>query len=97
MVDNYCHPGEIQPLPAIHLGPRASVNSRLGVNYTEGAIIFYHSPNKIAVNICFIPIHRYHRFCGPYRTGKVKNAAAVTASPRVREIEKLTHMDIFLT
>ena len=45
---------------------RAEVNSRLRLNFTEGAITFYHSPNKRAVNICFI--HLIHRFCSLYRT-----------------------------
>ena len=30
----------------------AEVNSRPRLNFTEGTIIFYHSPNKTAVNIC---------------------------------------------
>ena len=38
----------------------AEVNSRSRLNFTKGPIIFYHSPNKRAVNICFI--HRIHRF-----------------------------------
>ena len=44
------------------------VNSRQRLNFTEGTIIVYHSPNKRAVNICFI--HPIHRFCSPYRTVK---------------------------
>ena len=42
-------------------------------------IIFYHSPNKRAVNICFIRL--IHRFYSPYWTVKVLNSAAVTVSP----------------
>ena len=40
---------------------RAEVNySRPRMNFTEGAILFYHSSNKRAVNICSIqPIHRF--------------------------------------
>ena len=70
MVENYCPRDEIQPWPTIHLGPtlRASVNSRLRLNFTKGTIIFYHSPNKRAVNILFI--HSIHRFFSPYRTVK---------------------------
>ena len=75
MVENYC------PRGAIFTEAR---NSRLRLNFTEGAIIFYHSPIKKAVNICFI--HTIHRFCGLYRTVEVKNSADVTASPRVREM-----------
>ena len=33
---------------------RALVNSKRRLNFTEGTIIFYYSPNKRAVNICFI-------------------------------------------
>ena len=47
---------------------RAEVNSRPRLSFTEGTIIFYHSPNKRAVNICFI--HPIHRFFSPYRTVK---------------------------
>ena len=46
----------------------AKVNSRPRLNFTEGTIIFYHSPNKKAVSICFI--HHIHRFFSPYRTLK---------------------------
>ena len=77
MVENYCPRGEIQPLPTI----RAEVNSRLRLNFTGSAIVFYHSPNKRAVNICFI--YPINRFCSRYRTIKVPNSAAVTASPRL--------------
>ena len=84
MVKNYCPRGEIQPKPIFTEARRAKVNSRLRLNITEGAIIFYHSLNKRAVNICSIqPIHR---FCTPYWTIKVQNSATVTASPRVTEI-----------
>ena len=44
------------------------VNNRPMLNFTEGAIIFYHSLNKRAVNICFM--HHIHRFFNPYRTWK---------------------------
>ena len=85
-MENYCPRGEIQPWPTIHRGP----NSRPRLNFTEGPIIFYHSPNKRAVNICFI--HPIHRFLSPYRTVKVQNSAVVTASLIVREIVKInTH------
>ena len=68
------------------------VNSRPRLNFTKGAIISYHSPNKRAVTICFI--HPTHRFLiipnrqiwkGGYR---VQNSAVVTTSSRVREIVK---------
>ena len=47
---------------------KAEVNSRSRLNFTEGTIILYHSPNKREVNICFIPL--IHRFFSPYRTVK---------------------------
>ena len=52
-MENYCPQGEIQPWP-ITEARRAKVNSRQRLNFTEGAIIFYHFLNKRAVNICFI-------------------------------------------
>ena len=45
---------------------RAEVNSRQRLNFTEGTIIFYHSPNKRAVNICFIHPTGIHRFFSPH-------------------------------
>ena len=90
-MENYCPRGEIQPWSIFTEARRADVNSRLRFNFTEGTIIFYHSPNHRAVNICFK--HPIHRCIGPYRTVKsrtvgyrVPNSAAVTASSRVREI-----------
>ena len=69
---------------------RAEGNSWPRLNFTEGAIIFYHSPDKRAVNFCFI--HLIHRFFSPYQTVKigcrVPNSAAVTASLSVRKIVK---------
>ena len=64
MVENYCPRGEIQPLPTIR--PQWIVGK--GWILPMSTIIFYHSPNKRAVNICFIrPIHR---FFSPYRIVK---------------------------
>ena len=65
---------------------RFKVNSTPRLSFTEGTMILYHSPNKRAVNICFI--HPIHRFFSLYRTVKSPNLAAVTASSRVREIIK---------
>ena len=45
---------------------RAEVNSRPKSNFTEGTMIFYHSPNERAVNICFI--HPIHRLFSRYQT-----------------------------
>ena len=67
-MENYC------PEVKLNLGllfaeaRRAEVNSRPRLSFTKGTIIFYHSPNKRAVNICFI--HPIHRFFSPYRTVK---------------------------
>ena len=89
MVENYCPKGKFN-LSLL----RSSVNSRQSLNFTKGAIIFYHSPNKRTVNICFI--HPIHRFCSPYRTVKVQNSATVTASPGVKEIVRTnTHGLVF--
>ena len=92
-MENYC------PEVKLNLGllfteaHSAKVNSRPSLSFTEGTIIFYHSPNKRAVNICFI--HPIHRFFSPYQTVKifkvgyrVPNSAAVTASSKVREMVK---------
>ena len=92
-MENYC------PEVKLNLGllfteaRRAEVNSRPRLSFTEGTIIFHHSPNKRAVNICFI--HPIHRFFSPIRTIKiwkvcyrVPNSAAVIASSRVSEIVK---------
>ena len=68
MVENYC------PKVKLNLGllftkaRRAEVNSRPRLSFTEGTIIFYHSPNKRAVSFCFI--HPIHRFFSPYQTVK---------------------------
>ena len=71
----------IQILTA-HEARGAEVNSRPRLSFTEGTIIFYHSPNTRAVNICFI-------HPGIWKVGyRVSNSAAVTASSRVREIVK---------
>ena len=76
MVENYC----------------PEVNSRLRLNFTEGAIISYHFPDKRAVNICFI--HPFIDFLVRTKPGKMKkgyrvqNLAAVTAFLRFREIVK---------
>ena len=54
MVENYC------PEMKFNLGllfteaHKEEVSSRPRLNFTKGTIIFYHSPNKRAVNICFI-------------------------------------------
>ena len=47
------HRGEIQPWPSIPTEPTMFL-SRSRLNFTEGAIIFYHPPNEKAVTICFI-------------------------------------------
>ena len=60
--------GETQPWLLFTEARRAEVNSRPRLSFTEGTIIFYHSPNKRAVNICFI--HPIHRFFSPYQTVK---------------------------
>ena len=40
--------------------PEVNSTCRQRLNFTKGTIIFYHFPNKRAVNICFIhPIHRF--------------------------------------
>ena len=62
IVENYC------PEVKLNLGLLAEVNSRPMLSFTEGTIILYHSPNKRAVNICFI--HPIHRFFRPYWTEK---------------------------
>ena len=56
-VENYCPRGEIQP--CLLFTEARSLVERL--NFTEGTIIFYHSPNlkKTVDAVCFIhPIHR---------------------------------------
>ena len=58
MVENYCPEAKFN-IGLLFTEARAEVNSRPRLNFTEGTIIFYNSPNKVAVNICFIhPIHR---------------------------------------
>ena len=86
-IENYC------PEVKFNLGLLFTEARRPRLNFTEGAIIFYHSPTKRAVNICFM--HPIHIFFSPYRTVKsgkvgyrVPNLAAVTASLRIREIVK---------
>ena len=78
--------GKNQSWPTIHQVLRAEVNSRPRLNFIEGALIFYHSPNKRSVDICFT--HPIHILFSLYRAIKVQNLAAVTASLRVREIVK---------
>ena len=58
--------GETQPCLLFIEARRAEVNSRPRLSFNKGTIIFYHSPNKRVVNICFI--HPIHRFFSPYRT-----------------------------
>ena len=72
------------------------MNSRPRLNFTEGTIIFYHSSNNKAVNICFKqPVHRFFSKNKTRKIWKVgyRGSAAVTASSRVREIikKKSTH------
>ena len=50
-MENYCPGGEVQPWP------------RPCLNFNEGSIIFYHSPNKKAVNSCFIHLIRRLLVC----------------------------------
>ena len=64
MVENYCPEVKLNPGILFTETRRAEVNSRPGLSVTEGTIIFYHFPNKRAVNICFI--HPIHRFFSPY-------------------------------
>ena len=60
MVENYCPEVKLNPGLLFTEVRRAEVNSRPGLSFTEGTIIFYHFPNKKAVYICFIhPIHRF--------------------------------------
>ena len=66
MVENYCPEVKLNLCLLFTEDRRAEVNSRPMLSFTEGTIIFYHSPNKRAVNICFI--HPIHRFFSPYRT-----------------------------
>ena len=54
MVENYCPEVKLNPGLLFTEARRAEVNSWPGLSFTKGAIIFYHSPNKRAVNICFI-------------------------------------------
>ena len=85
MVENYCPRGEIQPLPILFTeARRAEVNSRQRLNFTEGTITFYHSPNKRAVNICFK--HPIHRFFSSYRTVK---SATLAIEFQIRQLWQL--------
>ena len=60
MVENYCSDVKFNLGLLFTKARRAEVISRPRLNSTEGTIIFYHSPNKRAVNICFIhPIHKF--------------------------------------
>ena len=67
------------------------------VKFTKGAVIFYHSPNIRAVNICFIhPIYRIFSplpNCKMWKVGyQVPNSIAVAASLKVREmVNTYTH------
>ena len=65
-MENYCPEVKFNLCLLFTEARRAEVNSRQRLNFTEGTIIFYHSPNKRAVNICFI--HPIHRLYSPYRT-----------------------------
>ena len=68
-MENYCP--EVNQLNLCLLfteARRTEVNSRPRLSFTKGTIMFYHSPNKRAVNICFI--HPIHRFFSLYRTVK---------------------------
>ena len=68
-MENYCPEVKLNPGLLFTEARRAEVNSRPGLSFTEGTIIFYHSLNKRAVNICFI--HPIHRFFSPYRARKI--------------------------
>ena len=48
MVENYCPEVKLNPEAGLLFteARRAEVNSRPGLSFTEGTIIFYHSPNK---------------------------------------------------
>ena len=50
MVENYCPEVKLNPGLLFTEVRRVKVNSRPGLSFTEGTIIFYHSPNKRAVN-----------------------------------------------
>ena len=79
------------PRGDVNLDLLTEVNIRPRLNFTEGTIIFYCSPNKRTVNFCFIhPIHRFLKSilsCKIWKVGyQVPDLAAVTASLRAREI-----------
>ena len=89
MVENYFSRGEFNLGLLSTEVRKAEVNSRPRLNFTEGTMIFYHSTNKGAVNICFI----HPDFSVPnrkiWKVGyRVPNSVVVTASSRVREIVK---------
>ena len=81
MVENYCPEVKFNLSLLFTEARRAEVKSRPRLNFTEDTIIFYHSPNARAVNICFIHLMD---FLAGYR---VPNSAGVTAS-LIRESEK---------
>ena len=69
MVENNCPEVKLNPGLLFTEARRAEVNNRPGLSFTEGTIIFYHSPNKRAVIFLFYtPIHR---FFSPYRIRKI--------------------------
>ena len=69
-MENYCPEVKLNPGLLFTKARRAEVNSRPGLSFTEGSIIFYHSPNKRTVNICFIhPIHRNLARTEPVKSG----------------------------
>ena len=63
-MENYCPEVKVNIGLLFTEARRAEVNSRPRLNFTEGTIIFFNSPNKIAVNICFI--HPFIDFFSPY-------------------------------
>ena len=56
-MENYCPEVKLNPGLLFTEARRAEANSRPGLSFTEGKVIFYHSPNKKSSQYLFYTPH----------------------------------------
>ena len=68
-MENYCPEVKLNPGLLFTEARRAKVNSRPGLSFTEGTIIFYHSPHEQPIFVLYTPFIDFLARTEPVKSG----------------------------